>query len=100
MSEESINGNGKRKGFDVRDIQHWGIVLNVAQLAAVCSAIWFFADMKNAWENHKETDQRHWSATWTLPEMIHWCNAATKQTKMELPDPYETSQRLREMKSN
>lgn len=94
------NGNGRKKVFDVRDIQHWGIVLNIAQLIAICSAIWFIADMKNVWQNHKDTDARHWRMTLTIPEFVHWVTADSKMNKTEHPDPLESVDRFKEMKNN
>jgi hypothetical protein len=94
------NGNGKKKIFDVRDIQHWSLLMSGAQFIAICSAIWWFADMKNMWKNHCDADKRHWSITWTLPEMVNWVNNASRQSKLDLPDPYETNQRFKDMKNN
>jgi|GEM_PF-6463741 len=105
MSEyigENGNGDNKRKVFDVRDPNHWNFLINGSTFILLVGAIFWFADMRNEWKNHKETDLKHWAITWTLPEMIQWCNMDTKKTKIaeEHTDPYEVAQRFENMKKN
>jgi len=97
--EPIINGNGKRQYINLKDPQHLNMMISGSTFIMIVVAIFWFADMKNEWKNHKQNDQRRWEMSWTLPEMIHWANADTKINKVDHADPYESSERMKEMKS-